>query len=380
MLELADRLLPLLAAGTRVAVATSIDVIGSSPHLAGTSMAVAETGEVLGSVSGGCVEDAALRDCRALLADRAARVRRFGFGDAAAARAGLACGGELDVLVHLLDPGVADEFRNAADGRPAVVAVVTAGPQGTIGRAVTPSTVAALAAEVPGATASLLRAVLEGRRDAGTGAPAEVVCDGTILRLFVDVAAPQRRMVIGGATETAVALAAAATAGRVPRARVQPAAGVSAVRALPRRGRRRRAGGRGDPGRRAHAARRRVPARTRRGPRPARARLRARGVRRLRGGHRLTRRRPAAPRPPRRARGARGGARPVEDADRARRRGQDPRLSSPSRSSPRCSRCAAVSTPAPLRAGEGPIHRAARDPLNPPPVRTTPDGRLLRTP
>ena len=40
----------------------------------------------------------------------------------------------------------------------------------------------------------------------------EVGCDGTVLRLFVDVAAPQRRMVIGGATETAVALAAAAAA------------------------------------------------------------------------------------------------------------------------------------------------------------------------
>jgi xanthine dehydrogenase accessory factor len=212
MLELADRLLPLVAAGERVVVATAVDVIGSAPHLAGTSMAVTAAGGVLGSVSGGCVEDAALRDCRTLLGGGAAGVGRFGFGDAAAARAGLACGGELDVLVHPLEADVVDELRNAAEGRPAVVALVTAGPAGTVGRTITAATVDAFAASVPGLHASLLRAVLDGGRDAGASGPAEVRCDGTVLRLFVDVAAPQRRMVVGGATETAVALSAAAIA------------------------------------------------------------------------------------------------------------------------------------------------------------------------
>ena len=100
MLELADRLLPLLEAGAHLAVATAIDVLGSSPHDVGTSMVVTDGGRILGSVSGGCVEVAALAACRALLADGAARVRRFGFGNEAAGGAGLACGGELDVLVH----------------------------------------------------------------------------------------------------------------------------------------------------------------------------------------------------------------------------------------------------------------------------------------
>lgn len=210
MLELADRLLPLVAAGRRVAVATSIDVIGSSPHLAGTSMAVTADGGVIGSVSGGCVEEAALRDCRALLVDGAARVRRFGFGDAAAAHAGLACGGELDVLVHPADADVLGELAEAAAGRAAVVAFVTAGPAALIGRAITPATVGAL--PVPGIPASAIRAALEGRRERGVSGPVVVECGDASLRLFVDVAAPQRRMVIGGATETAVALTAAAAA------------------------------------------------------------------------------------------------------------------------------------------------------------------------
>ena len=211
MLELADRLLPLIAAGVPMAVATSIDVIGSSPHLAGTSMVLTGDGSVIGSVSGGCVEDAALRDCRALLADDAVRVRRFGFGDEAAARAGLSCGGELDVLVHPVDASVLDELREAAEGRGAVIAFVTAGPSAVVGCAITPATVDVLAAAVPGLPASLLRTALTGRLEGGRSGPVEVVCDGTVLRLFVEVSTPQRRMVIGGATETAVALAAAAT-------------------------------------------------------------------------------------------------------------------------------------------------------------------------
>src|SRR3954452_17034354 len=119
VLELADRLLPALAAGP-VAIATAVDLLGSSPATVGTSMAVTSGGAVIGSVSGGCVEAAALEGCRAVLGGRRATVGRYGFGDAAAARAGLACGGELDVLFHLLHgASVEAELAAASAGRPA---------------------------------------------------------------------------------------------------------------------------------------------------------------------------------------------------------------------------------------------------------------------
>ncbi|HEY0375130.1 MAG TPA: XdhC family protein, partial [Amnibacterium sp.] len=118
MLEIADRLLPLLRRGERVAVATAIDVIGSSPQALGSSMAVAADGSVIGSVSGGCVEAAALEGCRRLLDGGAPSPERFGFGDAEAALAGLACGGELDVLLHMLDGAcVVAELEASAAGR-----------------------------------------------------------------------------------------------------------------------------------------------------------------------------------------------------------------------------------------------------------------------
>lgn len=53
MLELGGRLLHLPRFGEPVALATTIDVIGSAAQPTGTSMAVAAGGIVLGSVSAG---------------------------------------------------------------------------------------------------------------------------------------------------------------------------------------------------------------------------------------------------------------------------------------------------------------------------------------
>ena len=54
--------------GLRVAVARVIDVEGSGPREPGAAMAVAENGEVVGSVSGGCVEGAVVGEALAILA------------------------------------------------------------------------------------------------------------------------------------------------------------------------------------------------------------------------------------------------------------------------------------------------------------------------
>ncbi|HLI42884.1 MAG TPA: XdhC family protein, partial [Acidimicrobiales bacterium] len=45
-----------LAAGERVALARVVGVEGSGPREPGAAMAVSASGEVAGSVSGGCVE------------------------------------------------------------------------------------------------------------------------------------------------------------------------------------------------------------------------------------------------------------------------------------------------------------------------------------
>ena len=50
------------AEGKRMAVARVVGVEGSGPRLPGATMVVSETGEVAGSVSGGCVEGAVVTE------------------------------------------------------------------------------------------------------------------------------------------------------------------------------------------------------------------------------------------------------------------------------------------------------------------------------
>ena len=53
--------------GERIAVARVVDIEGSGPRLPGAAMAVTESGEVAGSVSGGCVEGAVVGEALSIL-------------------------------------------------------------------------------------------------------------------------------------------------------------------------------------------------------------------------------------------------------------------------------------------------------------------------
>ena len=84
-----------------IALATIVDVHGSSLWPAGTRMALTESGEIAGSVSGGCVDGDVIAEMEYVLGHRA-DVRRpaFGISDEEAWDAGLSCGGSLELLVE----------------------------------------------------------------------------------------------------------------------------------------------------------------------------------------------------------------------------------------------------------------------------------------
>lgn len=92
------------AEGKRVAIARVVDIEGSGPRDPGAAMAVSQDGEVVGSVSGGCVEGAVVAEALALLAgERAAGVVTFGYSDDEAFAVGLTCGGIIHLFLQPLD-------------------------------------------------------------------------------------------------------------------------------------------------------------------------------------------------------------------------------------------------------------------------------------
>ncbi len=104
MKELLDDLDRWRSAGKRIAVARVVDIEGSGPRDPGAAMAVSADGEVVGSVSGGCVEGAVVTEALALLSgDRQPGVVTFGYSDDEAFAVGLTCGGTIRLYIEELD-------------------------------------------------------------------------------------------------------------------------------------------------------------------------------------------------------------------------------------------------------------------------------------
>lgn len=104
MRELLDDLDRWRAAGHRVALARVVATEGSSPREAGAAMAVSDSGEVAGSVSGGCVEGAVVSAALEVLdGSRPPGVITFGYSDDEAFAVGLTCGGTIHLFVEELD-------------------------------------------------------------------------------------------------------------------------------------------------------------------------------------------------------------------------------------------------------------------------------------
>ncbi len=117
--------------GTGAALATVIETWGSAPRQAGSQLAISGAGEMLGSVSGGCVEGAVVTEAQEALQDRQPRILTFGVSDETAFAAGLACGGTIRVLVEPVgegDEALPDSLLAAlveARAAPRAVALVT---------------------------------------------------------------------------------------------------------------------------------------------------------------------------------------------------------------------------------------------------------------
>ena len=106
MSELDDILTPLsvwLKDKKKVALATVISTWGSSPRPVGGQMAIDINGQIIGSVSGGCIEGAVIAEGINSINDGKTRVKDYGITNDMAWEVGLACGGELKGLIQPLN-------------------------------------------------------------------------------------------------------------------------------------------------------------------------------------------------------------------------------------------------------------------------------------
>jgi xanthine dehydrogenase accessory factor len=177
------------ARGDRVAMARVVATRRSAPRPVGSKLIVSETGELAGSVSGGCVESEVVEAAREVLAGGEGRLLTYGISDDLALSVGLPCGGEIDVWVDEPDPELlgrlADVARN--DRRAVFFVDLDDGSE-------------RLALEGDDFGDDLIR----------SGHSKIVELHGR--RVFADVFGPPPRLFVYGAVDTADALCAAARA------------------------------------------------------------------------------------------------------------------------------------------------------------------------
>lgn len=97
-------------AGRGVAIATVVQTWGSAPRPVGSQLVIDMDGAMEGSVSGGCVEGAVVVDAMEAVVDGTTKLLEFGVSDDEAFAVGLACGGEIKVLVEPIGTAIPVEL------------------------------------------------------------------------------------------------------------------------------------------------------------------------------------------------------------------------------------------------------------------------------
>ena len=87
-------------AGETFGLATVVRTFHSAPREPGAALAVSAGGEVIGSVSGGCVEGAVYELAQQVCQTGQPVLQRYGVSDDTALSVGLTCGGIIDIFVE----------------------------------------------------------------------------------------------------------------------------------------------------------------------------------------------------------------------------------------------------------------------------------------
>ncbi len=132
MRDILDMMSKWWAADESFGLATVVSTFSSAPREPGAAMAVSGAGEVVGSVSGGCVEGAVYELAGQVTASGQPVLQRYGISDDTAFSVGLTCGGIIDIFVQPVSRQAFPELGEIADavaaGVPVAAATVISGP------------------------------------------------------------------------------------------------------------------------------------------------------------------------------------------------------------------------------------------------------------
>jgi xanthine dehydrogenase accessory factor len=214
MREIIQEVLPSFRANKPFALATVTRTWSSAPRPIGSSMAVLESGEVIGSVSGGCVEAAVHETSLEVLKTKKSQSVSYGVSDDNAFAVGLTCGGTIELFIQFVDQETFPNFAEISDeieDKQAIAIATLVSPTSNIG-----ARIILTKSKSTGSLGNpqLDHAAIEGARALLTHGRTKILELGPNgenrmddLSVFVESFAPPPKMVIFGAIDFAAAVA-----------------------------------------------------------------------------------------------------------------------------------------------------------------------------
>ena len=88
--------------GERVVVATVANTRGSTPQQRGAKMLFFESGQIAGTVGGGCIEAEVWSEAREAMRSGESTLHHFSLTAEEASEEGMVCGGTMDIFVDVI--------------------------------------------------------------------------------------------------------------------------------------------------------------------------------------------------------------------------------------------------------------------------------------
>ena len=201
-----------LGRGEEIAIATVVRVQRSAPRPPGARLCVTRSGLMSGSVSGGCVEADVFERAIQVLDSQEPEVASYGIADELGFDVGLSCGGSIDVLIEPFS--ISDEWetlRGCAENDRVAVNAVGLAPKSLLGRRLvrldSGHTIGSVAPAIDGALVDEGESLLQ----AGGTKVVTLPWQGEDAKIYLEAFLPAPRLLIVGATHTAMSLCRLAT-------------------------------------------------------------------------------------------------------------------------------------------------------------------------